>query len=425
MGWNSYNSFGSAVHESEVRSNAEYMAKYLKPYGWQYIVVDYCWYYPNPPGGVLNNVPQFQLSDHSYVPWLNMDSYGRLQPDKEKFPSSREGKGFKPLADYIHSLGLKFGIHIMRGIPRQAVWAHCPIKGSNMNAAEAADTSSVCTWLNHMFGLSPKGADAYYNSLIDLYNEWGVDYIKMDDMTSDEGSRPFYQSELEAMHRAIQKSGRTIVLSISPYQSRENAGSLVANANLFRVSEDFWDTWPQLRQQFDLSAAWQGAGGINHWPDLDMLQIGKLSKRGPKGPERYSRLSTDEQITHLTLWCIFGSPLMIGGNMPENTPFINSMLTNKELLDVDQNGIAPIQLDREKEKVIWVSGTRDSKDKNVALFNLADTMQEIALPLNKLGFKSKCKVRNIWHQTDDGVINKELRIKIAPHGAALYRISPI
>ena len=182
MGWNSYNSWGAAVTEQEVRANAEYMAKHMKDRGWEYIVVDYCWSYPHPPGSVQNNPPQFRLAkDNAPVPWLAMDQYGRLLPDPRKFPSSVGGKGFKPLADYVHSLGLKFGIHVMRGIPRQAVWAKSPIKGrQGINAAGIADTTSRCPWLNQMYGvdMTQEGAQEYHDSLIDLYAEWGVDYIK-------------------------------------------------------------------------------------------------------------------------------------------------------------------------------------------------------------------------------------------------------
>ena len=130
MGWNSYNCFGFAVHEDEVKANADYMAKNLKQFGWQYMVVDFLWAYDNPPGSTVGNPFQSRLSDGSYIPWLSMDQYGRLLPDANKFPSSFGGKGFTPLSDYIHSLGLKFGIHVMRGIPGQVCWANSPVLGT-------------------------------------------------------------------------------------------------------------------------------------------------------------------------------------------------------------------------------------------------------------------------------------------------------
>src|SRR3982751_4430420 len=195
MGWNSYNCFGSAVHEDEVKANADYEAKNLKQYGWQYILVDFLWSYDNPPGSNIGNPFQKRLQDGSYIPWLAMDSFGRLLPHVNKFPSAFEGKGFLPLSNYVHSLGLKFGIHVMRGIPRQAVWAKSPVLGtSGITADMIADTSSTCPWMNHMYGLNmaKPGAQAYLNSILKLYASWGVDFIKVDDI-----ARPYHKEEVE------------------------------------------------------------------------------------------------------------------------------------------------------------------------------------------------------------------------------------
>ena len=259
MGWNSYNSFGAAVTESEVKANADYMAGKLKQYGWEYIVIDYCWSYPHPPGSIQNNPPQFRLEkDGAYVPWLAMDEFGRLFPDLRKFPSSYGNLGFKPLGDYIHSLGLKFGIHVMRGIPRQAVWAKSPVKGTTgIDASMIADTTSTCPWLNQMFGVNMKapGAQEYYNSLVDLYASWGVDYIKMDDMNQ-EGKKRYFGEEAEAMHKAIMQCGRPIVLSLSPFMSYENKDHIKSVSNLWRISKDFWDEWESLKHQFELADQW-------------------------------------------------------------------------------------------------------------------------------------------------------------------------
>src|ERR1035437_900761 len=150
MGWNSYNCYSSAVHEDEVKANADYVAKNLKAHGWQYIVVDFLWYFDNLPGSNIGAVYQKRLEDGSYSPWLAMDQWGRVTPSINKFPSALGGKGFKPLADYVHSLGLKFGIHVMRGMPRQAVWAKSPVMGTNgITADMIADTNSKCPWMNH------------------------------------------------------------------------------------------------------------------------------------------------------------------------------------------------------------------------------------------------------------------------------------
>jgi alpha-galactosidase len=273
MGWNSYNCFGSAVHEDEVKANTDYMAKYLKPYGWQYIVVDFLWSYDNPPGSNIGNPFQKRLQDGSYIPWLTMDKWGRLTPQPNKFPSALGGNGFKPLADYVHAQGLKFGIHVMRGIPRQAVWAKSQVKGTNgITADMVADTNSQCPWMNHMYGLDMKkpGAQEYLNSLLELYASWGVDFIKVDDL-----SRPYSAAEVEGYKKAIDQCGRPIVLSLSPGETPLNqAAHATQYANMWRVADDFWDNWKEVLHMFDYAKSWEGVGGAGHWPDCDMIQIG-------------------------------------------------------------------------------------------------------------------------------------------------------
>jgi len=425
MGWNSYNSFGSSVHEDEVKANADYMVKNLKQYGWKYIVVDFCWSYANPPGSTVGNPFQSQLKDGSYIPWLNMDEYGRLLPDEKKFPSARDGKGFKPLADYVHSLGLKFGIHIMRGIPRQAIWANSKVMGTNTTAAAVADTNSRCPWLNHMFGvdLKKEGAQEYYNSIINLYASWGVDYIKMDDASSRSG---YYESEVEAVHKAIQQCDRPIVLSLSPGQPFKSNELMQKNANAYRISGDFWDNWKQLKRQFDHCREWAPVSGPERWPDADMLQIGKISKRGPEGVERFSQLNEDEALTHVTLWTIFRSPLMMGGNMVENTPFVTGLLTNPEVLAVNQNSNNSHELYRgDSTIIVWVSQVNNSKDWNVAFFNLDSMVREITIDFSAIGILQKCKVRDLWKKEDLGEFKKQFAQKINPHGTALFRLSAL
>ena len=259
MGWNSYNSFGAAVTEAEVRANADYMAEHMKDLGWEYVVVDYCWFYPHPPNSIQNNPPQFRLSkDKAPVPWIPMDEYGRLLPDPRKFPSSANGKGFKPLADYIHGKGLKFGIHVMRGIPRQAAWAKTPVKNANgITADKVSDTTSICPWLNTMYGvdMSENGGQAYYNSLIELYESWGVDYIKVDDIDLHE-NYPYRKSEVEAIRKALDFHNSDIVLSLSLNMKYENRDHVQTSSQLWRISRDFWDDWEKLKAQFDLVNQW-------------------------------------------------------------------------------------------------------------------------------------------------------------------------
>ena len=424
MGWNSYNCFGSAVHEIEVKANTDYMAKYLKPYGWEYVVVDFLWSYDNPPGSKIGNPFQKNLDDGSFIPWLTMDKWGRLLPQTSKFPSAFKGKGFKPLADYVHKKGLKFGIHVMRGIPRQAVWAKTPIMGAKgITADMIADTTSQCAWLNHMYGLNmvKPGAQAYLNSLLDLYASWGVDFIKVDDI-----ARPYHREEIEGYKKAIEQCGRSIVLSISPGETPITEASHVAqNTNMWRMADDFWDNWKEILHMFNYAKQWEGIGGSGHWPDCDMLQIGKLSKWGPVGVERYSRFTDDELYTHMTFWCIYRSPLMIGGNMPENRKIELSLFTNAEVLAVNQHGKNPRELYKKNGTIVWYSQIAGSKDIYIALFNLDDQPKIISVNFASVGLTGEAIVRDLWKKQNAGKYKIEYSQSINKHGAALIRLSPL
>jgi alpha-galactosidase len=424
MGWNSYNSFGSAVHENEVKANALYMAKNLKQHGWQYVVVDFLWSYDNPPGSHIGNPYQKRLQDGSYIPWLTMDNYGRLLPQPTKFPSAFGGKGFKPLADYVHRLGLKFGIHVMRGIPRQAVWAKSPVLGAKgITADMIADTNSKCDWMNHMYGLdmSKPGAQAYLNSLLDLYASWGVDFIKVDDI-----SRPYHKEEIEGYHKAIEHCKRPVVLSISPGETPiSEAEHVKQNANMWRMADDFWDNWKEVLHMFNYAKTWEGQGGPGHWPDCDMLQIGKLSKRGPVGEERYSRFTDDEAYSHITFWCIYKSPLMIGCDLPENREIERKLLTNDEVLAVNQTGLSPKQLYKNNQCMAWYSKIPNSKDIYVAVFNISDDQQKASIDFASLGLKGKVLVRDLWQHQNLGTFDGSYSRSLNKHASAIYSLKVV
>ena len=421
MGWNSYNCFGAAVYESDVKANADYMAEKLKDYGWEYIVVDYCWSYPHPPGNGQENPPQFKLKDGGLVPWLEMDSYGRLLPDQRKFPSCTTDVGFKPLADYIHSKGLKFGIHVMRGIPRQAVIGKYPVKeASGVDASMIADTSSICPWLNQMWGLDmiQKGAQEYLNSLLDLYASWGVDYIKVDDMNYEE---TYHKAEVEGYRKAIDQCGRPIVLSLSPRISFEQAaGHVEYQANLWRISADFWDRWKNLKNSFSLIALWNDSRRPGCWPDADMIPFGKLRRRGPFGKESYSRFTKAEQYTLMTLWCIARSPLMFGGDMPLNDDFTESLITNDEVLEANISGFDPKQLFYRDNQAVWYSKATDG-GYYIGLFNLSEEKTKISIILSEIGILEEVSVRDLWHKKDLEKAKGKITQTVAAHGAVMLK----
>lgn len=362
MGWNSWDCFGTTVTEAQTKAQADFMAAKLKSHGWRYIVVDIQWYQPTARG-------------HDYIPdaKLAMDGYGRLMPAPEKFPSAASGAGFKPLADHVHSLGLKFGIHLMRGIPRQAVRQNTPILGGTHHAADVADTSSICSWNPDMYGVDIRrpGGQEYYDSLFALYAGWGVDFVKVDDI-----SRPYdevQKLEIEAIRRAIAKTGRPIVLSLSPGETPLARGEHVAaHANMWRISDDFWDQWPQLLSQFKRLHDWTPHRRPGAWPDADMLPLGRVEFGRP------TRFTRDEQFTLMSLWAIARSPLMHGGDMTQTDDFTLSLLTNDEVLAVNQRSSGNRQLFRTPDGLVaWVANAPETGDRYLALFNTREAHADL------------------------------------------------
>ena len=368
MGWNSYDYYNTAVNEEQVKANADYMAKNLKQYGWQYIVVDIQW--SDERAGEM--VPEVQ-----YMPFTHfcLDEYSRQIPAPNRFPSSANGEGFKPLADYVHGLGLKFGIHIMRGIPRIAAHLHSKILGTDKTADQIANPFSISRWNGDMYGvdMSKDGAQAYYDSIFALYAEWGVDFVKVDDIcnTNMYPQNPYSaEKEIEAIAKAIEKSGREMVLSLSPGPAViEKAWHLKKWANMWRITDDFWDEWRLLKAMFERCEVWQTHVEEGCYPDCDMLPLGTLG--GGFGKEWQTRFTHDEQKTMMNLWCIFQSPLMIGAELTKMDDFTKSLLTDKEALYIQQHGTKPVQVRRSDTEAVW-QNTSDEGKVYVALFNLSD-----------------------------------------------------
>ena len=366
MGWNSWDCYGAAVTEDIVRQNADYMAKHLKQYGWEYVVVDIQWYQPT----ALN---------HQYEAFstLDMDEYGRLLPAVGRFPSAANGAGFKPLADYVHSLGLKFGIHIMRGMPRMAAHKHLPIKDSDYFCHDAANPNSICAWNPDMYGLycHREAARAYYNSIFKLYAEWGVDFIKCDDIARE---YPHCKREIELISEACRASGRDMVLSLSPGPAPvEQAEHLKQYANMWRITDDFWDDWRLLKGMFERAEKWCIHAAPGHWPDADMLPLGAL--RQCDNPEDWIHFTQAEQRTMMTLWSMMRSPLMIGAEMTKNDEFTNSLLQNADVLAIGKESFCGHPLWTTTEESVWVAPRRDGQGVYVALFNLSDEERTVSV----------------------------------------------
>ncbi len=424
MGWNSYDYYNTAVTEDEVRANAQFMAEHLKKYGWEYIVVDIEWY-SNDAG----TKPQFQ-----YIPFGDdeMDAYGRLIPSPNRFPSAKDGKGFKPLADYVHSLGLKFGIHIMRGIPRAAAHRHCPVLGSDVTADMVTDPSSICGWNPDMYGVrATEAGQAYYDSIISMYADWGVDFIKCDDICDSWMYReiPFSGwEETRMIHRAIEKTGRPIVLSLSPGPAHvDRAWEYSKYANMWRITDDFWDEWKPLKEMFRRCENWQDHVKEGCFPDCDMLPVGLIG--GGFSNERKSRLSYEEQKTMLTLWCMFRSPLMIGADMSRMDEKTLALLTNEEVLALLDKNCSGRQVYRCEDAAVWCSRNQESGDAYVALFNLSDEARSVAVSVDEL-----CQtlaiakpdgdvcLYELWDKADRSISGEAIAEEVPAHGVKVYRI---
>lgn len=410
MGWNSWDCFGPTVTEAEVKANADYMAAHLKAFGWQYIIVDIRWYVDNDKAhGYNEKDPQY-----------NLDEWGRFQPAVNRFPSSAGGKGFKPLADYIHGKGLKFGIHIMRGIPVVAVKQNLPVKGTKQKAADIYSDKAQCKWLHDMYTVdtTKAGAQEYYNALFQLYASWGLDFVKVDDL-----SAPLYHSgEIDMIRKAIDRSGRKILLSTSPGETPiAQAPHVQAYANMWRTVDDFWDNWKQLKDHFAVFDRWNKWRAYGAYPDGDMLPLGHIGIRAERGEPRMTRFTQDEQYTLMTLWCIFKSPLMFGGNLPDNDPFTLSLLTNKAVLGVLNSSTNNKPLLNEVDKAAWTADG-PSGAKYLALFNKSDSAATVAVNLNNLNIAPPYTITDLWSGKQWEAGKAMFSPIINRHGAGLYRI---
>jgi alpha-galactosidase len=416
MGWNSWDCLGWGATEAEVRAAAEYMAKNLKHLDYEYIVIDMLWYGDSA-------AIDFEAFVHETIPMkpnYYMDEFGRLLPDPKRFPSAAYGKGFKPLADYIHSLGLKFGLHLLRGIPWKAADENLKIKGTAIGAGSIAQPDKGCDWYDGFYGvdMGKPGAQEYYNSVFQLFAEWGVDFVKADDM---------FDADIVGMSRAMRSSGRPMVFSVVPVD--QNIPLLKENVHMARTGADFWDVWQMLKVGFPVANKAVKNQEPGFWPDLDMLPVGKLGlKISYKGPDaRISNFTKDELKSLISLWYISKQPLFIGGYLPETDSVTFELLTNFEALEVDRNSMNNRQVKFKNAVIIWTADIENSDDKYLAFFNQWESKKPINIKVKfeQLGLSptGKYKVKDLWEQKDLGEFKEEFSSPINAHGAGLFRIS--
>jgi len=423
MGWNSWDAYGLTIDEADFRANTKVLAG-MKEYGWQYSVIDEGWYMENPFGA--------NVEARKYL----YDGNGLLLPTVNRFPSSAGGAGFKPLGEWVHAQGLKFGIHVIRGIPKAVVKANLPIAGSNFHAVDAADMTATCPWDEANYGVSETPAgQAFYDSMMKQYAGWGVDYIKVDCISD----HPYRPSEIRQIAEAIRKTGRPIVLSLSPGPTQlEHAAEVAKYAQMWRITDDHWDRWSfigktsefpfGLSEEFDRIAAWAPNVKPGSWPDADMLPEGALRPHPGWGEPRQSRYTGQEQQTEFTLWAISRSPLIFGGNLTELDAFTRLLMTKESLLDVNQKATEshpvttlPVGFDKVR---VWEASEGDAEEAQqfFALFNLSDSAVTVRFTWDQLGSRTKWKDANeLFHESHFDP-SKPVELTLADHASAIYRL---
>ncbi|WP_414171605.1 glycoside hydrolase family 27 protein [Clavibacter tessellarius] len=322
-----------------------------------------------------------------------LDAWGRPQPAVGRFPSAAGGRGFAELARRIHAMGLRFGVHLMRGVPRRAAEERLPVLGSDATCADIADPANPCPWNPDMHGvdMTRPGAQEWYDSVFAMLAEWGVDYVKLDDVLYP----PVQAAEVTAISRAIAASGRPMTLSLSPGKrlSLEHLDLLRETAQLWRISDDFWDDWEHLREQFQRAARWAPHQRPGGWADADMLPLGRIGIRAHVGGDRQSRFTPAERRTLVSLWCLLRSPLMFGGHLPDTDAATLALLTNDDVLAL-LGSDASREIVRDGDLVIWAAEQGATRWR--AVFQLGDAPLATIAHLADLGCPDATRATDLW-----------------------------
>lgn len=437
LGWNSFDSYGVYLNEKAALANVDAFVEKLKPYGYEYFVIDACWF------------GEFEIDKETLYPKektahdLNINEFGLLQPSKTYFPN-----GLKPVIDRCHQAGIKFGLHLMRGIPRKAVKLDLPVKGTEYTARDIADTSDICVWCPENYGIdmTRPGAQEFYNSLINQMADWGVDFIKYDDIVP-------HPEEVQAVVNAIRQCGRPIVLSLSPGgKVIDSAIDIYKQADMLRVTGDVWDKQKDIDKCFDAWKKWQDTGEKGFWIDLDMIPFGQLRVIAPKpdgltgdetseeieemiedgkvdanilyageGWKRWCRLTRPQMQTFISMRALSASPLFVGGDLPTMDGYSLSLLTNKELLKCNQNGVIGKLVYSSGDCEIWKTPEAGSDGGWIGIFNRSGSTKQYDLTPENLGFSrgTGYKMHDIFN--DKAVCGLDFQIE--PNGVIFLKYS--
>jgi hypothetical protein len=440
MGWNSRDAYGLTITEPQFRANVVAERDKLLRYGWNYAVMDEGWYLENPEDQQTPEKLRYAIDpDGRYVPvparFLTATEAGAPRPVGSEPNKSRmlaatiEKTSFVALSSWVHSQGMKFGIEIVRGIPRASVERNLPIEGSKYHTVDAANQNDVCPVDQTTWGVrNNEAGQAWYDSLIRQYADWGVDLLKVDCIADN----PYAQYEIYMIYRAIKKTGRPMVLSLLPGPtSLDHAVEVSGLANMWRISDDIWDIWSQppgafpqgVKDQFVRLADWSKYAKPGHWPDADMLPLGELRPAPGWGAPRMSRLTPDEQRTQVTLWAIARSPLILGANLTQLDQRTLDLLTNRDVIAINQTALYSFEARRERNLYAWRADLPGGKVA-LAIFNVGDTPMKLDRQLAEFvgdrGMK-RWEARNIWTDRNLGRIRR-LIFDIPPHGCVLLEL---
>lgn len=411
LGWNSYDCYGCSANERVVRANLAAFAAKLKPAGYEYFVIDNGWFaeYVIEPGEEFTR--EREASD------VRLDGHARLLPSKVSFPN-----GLKPLIDHAHALGIKFGVHMMRGVPRKAVALRQPIVGADLTAADIANTEDTCRWCKYMFGvdMDKPGAHAYYDSVVAQLADWGIDFIKYDDIVH----KP---REIEAVADAIAKCGRDIVLSLSPGDVINLADvGAYSRANMFRITGDVWDKRASINNGFKRWEQVQDLSVEGLWLDLDMIPFGRLMVWNPDTPVRQEctslaglgtarddRFTPAQRRTFMAQRALAASPLFMGGELTMSSDEAIRLVTDEQMLACNQNGVTGKLVHRTEQIDVWRTPHRSKQDAGwFGVFNRTESRWHGTLELRQIGVDPHASLWDIWRDvpvtTDHGQLTSEI-----------------
>lgn len=384
-GWNSYDSFGVYINQEQALANLEVFAKKLAPAGYEYFTLDAGWYFD---GDFLENM---RLRKEGRTPFEHVDDWGRRVGSPSLFPD-----GLAAMADRCHNLGLKFGLHVMRGLPAKAVEINTPIKGHpSARARDIYDPDNPCTWSATTRGINmdKPGAQEYYNSVVEyLAQDVGVDLIKLDDVVE-------FPREVEAFARAIEKVERPILLSLSPGNETYTGNWPLFRkwSNMVRITGDVWDRDSDNAMKFDRWALFEEMGSPECWIDLDMIPLGGIQVNVPEGTpndlipvlgcRRQSNVTPEGKKIMMTQFALAASPLIFGGDLPSTTDEDIRLVTDADMLACNRNGITGRRIFHQRHLDIRRALKHDDPDHGwIGIFNHQSRDRLITLKASEMGF---------------------------------------